>query len=188
MFLDDKESVDWWTENMKWAIPAIIAAAGVLVAFLGHMFGVWKYFFPNNPFAKKGNEKKIEAAKLKTNILFIDDDTSFRVVDILKKAGWVNTSIQTDVESLDEGALTAANIVFVDIQGVGKMLDFNDGGLGLTAAIKQKHGDKYVVVYSSETRGNRFHKGLKAADDFLAKNAELYEFQKIVEDFVLNKK
>ena len=35
MFLDDKESVDWWTENMKWAIPAIIAAAGVLVAFLG---------------------------------------------------------------------------------------------------------------------------------------------------------
>ena len=122
-----------------------------------------------------------------TSILFVDDDTSFKVVDILKTAGWTNTSIQEDIDSLDEPTLVSADIVFFDIQGVGRKLGFKDDGLGLTAAVKERHPGKYVVVYSSETRGNRFHKGLNAADEFLAKNAEPYEFQKIVEDFVLRR-
>lgn len=129
-------------------------------------------------------DKNLEALKPVTKILFIDDDTKFKVVQILKRSGWIQTKIIKDVRSLDCSDITEANILFVDIQGVGKYLEFSDEGLGLAYAIKQKFPQKKVVIYSAETKGDRFHKALRYVDSFLSKNADPYEFQQIVEEMV----
>lgn len=39
--------------------------------------------------------------KKKTKILFIDDDNKFKVVNILKSSGWINTKIIKDINNLD---------------------------------------------------------------------------------------
>ena len=64
-------------------------------------------------------------------------------------------------------------------------MGFHDEGLGLALAIKQKYPKKKVVIYSAETQGDRFHKALREADSFLAKNADPYEFQRLVEEFTI---
>ena len=123
--------------------------------------------------------------KAKTKILFIDDDTKFKVVKILANSGWLNTSIIKDAKTLDEPAIINAHILFVDVQGVGVSMGFDSEGLGLALALKEKYPSKKIVIYSAETKGDRFHDALRKADSFLPKNADPYEFQKVVEELSL---
>ena len=87
----------------------------------------------------------IEAQKPKTHILFIDDDTKFNTVKILKDSGWKNTKTVKDVKSIDLPIVQNADIVFVDINGVGKLLGLEFEGLDLAYMIKQKYPEKKDV-------------------------------------------
>ncbi|WP_404326683.1 hypothetical protein HA399_07530 [Cobetia sp. UIB-001] len=130
-------------------------------------------------------EEKLEVAKAKTKILFIDDETSFKVANILIDAGWINTRLIKDCTNLDSPEISQTDIFFIDIQGVGIALGFKEQGLGLAIALKNKYKDKKLVIYSAENKGERFHEALKKADDSIDKNADPYEFQSIVEKLVL---
>ena len=125
----------------------------------------------------------LDKRKKITNILFVDDDTKFRVVSILKKAGWTYTKAVKDIGNLDELFVKESHIIFVDVQGVGKLLQTRDEGLGLALILKRKYPDKKIVIYSAQTEGDRFHEALRKADAFLPKNAEPYEFQQLVEQY-----
>ena len=127
-------------------------------------------------------DRSPEELKNICRILFIDDG-EFDVPDILINSGWKNTKKVDDVESLDSLDIREADIVFVDIAGVGRKLRFSDEGLGLITALKEKYPHKRVVVYSAQRRGNRFHKGLSDADARLAKNADPFQFESLVEKF-----
>lgn len=129
------------------------------------------------------SEDSIEKRKKLTKILFIDDDLKFKVVNILKKSGWINTYLIKDIDNIDDIKVKDADIFFVDIQGVGKALGCNDEGLGLALTLNKKYPNKKIVIYSAETKGDRFHDALKKADSFLSKNAEPYEFQQLVEQY-----
>ncbi len=129
--------------------------------------------------------KKLSDWKNETRILFIDDDARFKVAKILTKSGWVHTKLIKDCETLDDTEIVDASILFIDVQGVGVAMGFSDEGLGLALAIKEKYQNKKVIIYSAETNGDRFHEALRKADSFLAKNADPYEFQRIVEEFTI---
>lgn len=122
--------------------------------------------------------------KLKTFILFIDDE-KFNLVNILKQSGWLNTSSRKDIEDLDAQIVKQANIIFVDINGVGTKLQFRNQGLGLAGALKDKYPNKKIIIYSAETTGNRFDKVLQKVDYCLPKNAEPYEFIQLVDQFAM---
>lgn len=130
-------------------------------------------------------KKTIDDYKNETRILFIDDDSRFKVAKILANSGWVHTKLIKDAKSLDDRDVIEAAILFIDVQGVGIALGFSDEGLGLAEALKDKYPNKKVIIYSAETQGDRFHKALRKADSFLSKNADPYEFQKIVEEFTV---
>ena len=115
-------------------------------------------------------------------ILFIDDQ-EFDVPTILINSGWKNTKILSDVDSLESRDVQEADILFVDISGVGHKLRFSDEGLGLISAIKRKYPYKKVVVYSADPHGDRFHQGLSDADERLLKNADPFEFETLVDEF-----
>lgn len=129
-----------------------------------------------------GRNEKLE--KNSARILFVDDDTRFQVVKIMKSAGWPNVKIIKDVKDLSCPEVIEAHIIFVDIQGVGRALGFADEGLGLTLEIKRKYPDKKVIIYSAQTTGDRFHRALNKADGSLSKNAEPYQFISLVEELI----
>ncbi len=125
-----------------------------------------------------------DKTKEKTRILFIDDEhTKFKMVSIMKKAGWINTRSVKDISDIDDPKIHEASVIFVDINGVGRNL-FEDQGLGLASALKEKYPEKKIVIYSAESTGDRFHKALRAVDDCLPKNAEPYQFINLVETLI----
>lgn len=128
-------------------------------------------------------EEKVKEIKNNTKILFIDDDTRFKVVKILNKSGWINSKLVKDIESLDCHDVVDADIIFVDVQGVGVELNFKEEGLGLASALKDKYPQKKIIIYSAEQKGDRFHDALRKVDDFLAKDVDPYQFTSVVEKF-----
>jgi hypothetical protein len=196
-----KRMMQWLVENIKWifsgvgvtALAGLVAlvsrksgstagntAAGIHITNVNtaHSSGTPISAFRTDPIAARDPHADNKA---RVRILFIDDDTRFRVVRILKTAGWVYTNIVRDVKATEAPEIQEANILFVDVQGVGKALGFANEGLGLALAIKNKYPKKKVVIYSAQTSGERFDEALRKADDFLAKNAEPYEFVNVVE-------
>ncbi len=137
-----------------------------------------------NSSGKSLNTKtKIEKSKENCHILFIDDQhNDFKMVSILKKAGWNNTKAIKDLTDLDDYKVKEADIVFVDINGVGTTM-FEDQGLGLAAALKDKYSKKIIILYSADPTGNRFNKKLRKVDNSLPKNAEPYEFISLIEQY-----
>jgi hypothetical protein len=128
--------------------------------------------------------RTLDEIKTVCNILFIDD-RKFPVVDILKNAGWANTRSIKDLESLDQKEIKEAHIIFSDIQGVGKKLQFSEEGLGLVQAIKEKYPTKKLIVYSAEEQGKieTFHPAIDLVDNRLSKNSDPYQFQVLVEKY-----
>ena len=132
----------------------------------------------------KLTERNTDEIKNICKILFIDDKT-FPLVDILKSEGWKHVTRLKDVDALEQAEIKDANILIVDIQGVGKRLKFKDEGLGLIIALKEKYPSKKVIVYSAEDQGKiqAFHPGIDKADKRLSKNSDPYEFQVVIENF-----
>ena len=124
----------------------------------------------------------IDRLKSIVNILFIDDE-KFNMVNILKNAGWKNTSYKKDIFNLQDPLIIKSHIIFVDVYGVGTTLFPKDQGLGLVIALKEKYPEKKIIVCSAEDKGDFLNKGLRKADECISKNAEPFEYINIVETF-----
>jgi len=127
----------------------------------------------------------IESKKGKLQVLFIDDDTKFKVVKILKDSGWKNTKTISDIKSLDLQIVKDSDLLFVDINGVGKLLNLEFEGLDLALMLKQKYKEKKVIIYSAKRDSNSFHAAWDVIDFKLEKNALPYQFQNLVEKYSL---
>lgn len=194
--------MDWFKSNVEWVFSGIgiFVIGGLINYFRGKNAPPTTHptqsvvinnhvdtqsaniALPPQPLVKPGKDMSIAERKLHTHVLFIDDDTKFQVVKILVNSGWKNTSLVKDAVTLDDTAIFNAHILFVDVQGVGKKMGFESEGLGLAQALIEKYPSKKVVIYSIQTQGDRFHAALRKAASFLPKNADPYEFTKLVED------
>lgn len=131
----------------------------------------------------KKYDRNIPHNKDDVKILFIDDDTTFKIIDILKNSGWKNTSIVNDVTDIDSLEVKNTHIFFIDIKGVAVWLSKKHQGLALAEKIKDKYPHKIVVIYSSDTKGDRSHGALQKTDWFLPKDAEPADFFSVIEKF-----
>ncbi len=122
-------------------------------------------------------------SKERVTILFIDDDVEFKIVSMLRKAGWKRVSIIADVDRVDHEKIRAADIIFVDVHDVGKKLGFEREGLGLMKEIKRRYKDKKVIIYSGVPLHDIFTDELDYADARLRKSAEFIEFENKIEHF-----
>lgn len=132
-----------------------------------------------------GDEQTNEVVDLKKTcqILFIDDEKLPTVIKTLRKAGWKNIKRIGDTANLDLSDIQIANIIFVDIKGVGKELGFKNEGVGLAAALKDKYPSKGVVIYSATPEHNLFDPDIDKVDGRLFKNAEPIQFSNMIEQY-----
>jgi hypothetical protein len=128
----------------------------------------------------------VPSLKRSIRVLFIDDDKDFKIVKVLKRMGWEYVKIVTDITSLENPSLVEANVVFVDIQGVGKSMQCSDEGLGLTLAIRRRYPEKKIIIYSAEEEGPRFHDGFHAANYSLQKFVDPIRFEDAIVKVFMN--
>jgi hypothetical protein len=120
-------------------------------------------------------------AKHEWLILFIDDN-EVEAINTLKSNGWTNIQKINDIENISSEVITKSDILFIDINGVGKKLGFKDEGLGLALALMNRFPNKKYVIYSAQTEGKRIHEALNKADALLEKDAVPFEFITVVEN------
>ncbi len=137
----------------------------------------------NNDNIKLDRSTIIDSMLSKTSILFIDDDENFNIVKILKDSGWKRSKTVTDIRTLSIPLVRESNIIFVDINGVGKLLELEFEGLDLTLMLKQKYPEKKIVIYSANRNSNSFHKAWDICDFKLEKNALPFQFENLVEQY-----
>jgi hypothetical protein len=129
----------------------------------------------------------IEIMKKRLNILFIDDDTKFQIVSIIKDSGWTKTKSIVDIKNISLKDVKQADVYFVDINGVGKLLNLKDEGLDLALMLKESYPEKKVIIYSASKKSNSFHKAWEIADHKLEKNALPNQFTGVIEKFAIEK-
>lgn len=170
------------TNNLEWVFGGIgVPLVLFLLKFLRPKQESMMNGIISEPQKLMPEKPKDDALKSLTRILFVDDKhTEFKMVSILKRSGWINTKSVKDITDLDDPKILEAEIIFVDINGVGTTL-FQDQGLGLASALKKKYPAKKIVLYSAETTGDRFHKAIREVDDCLYKDAEPYQFINLIE-------
>lgn len=132
-----------------------------------------------------GNEQTNETIDLKNicQILFIDDERLPTVIKTLRKAGWKNVKRIGDTANIDLTEIRNADIIFVDIKGVGIELGFKNEGVGLAAALKGRYQNKGVVIYSATSEHNLFDPDIDKVDGRLFKNAEPIQFSNMIEQY-----
>jgi hypothetical protein len=139
---------------------------------------------PNESHNTKSDRNTIiEYMKSSLKVLFIDDDKNFNVVKILKDSGWKNTKTTIDIKSLDLNNVKESEIIFVDINGVGILLNLPYEGLDLSLMLKQRYPQKKIIIYSANKNSNSFHDAWDLCDYKLEKNALPYQFQNLVEEY-----
>lgn len=132
-----------------------------------------------------GLETPAATADLKgtCQILFIDDEPLKLLISTLKKTGWKNIKRIDDTANLDLAEIRNADIIFVDIKGVGKELMFKNEGVGLAAELKKRYPKKGVVIYSATPEHNLFDPDIDKVDGRLLKNAEPIQFSDMIEQY-----
>lgn len=137
----------------------------------------------STPENKETDTKSTSCRKEKgsVHVLFIDDQ-KFDNVDVLRNAGWKNTKAIKDIKAIDCPEVLAADVIFVDINGVGTSLFPKEQGLGVAVQIKSRYSEKFVVVYSAQPQ--ELHIALSQVDAVLPKNAEPYEYISILENYL----
>lgn len=164
---------------------------GAFVAGGFAIFGIWYSKFkkkkpaPVRDATNSGTTVATKKQKHLVKILFVDNDTTFKHIQILRTNGWRNTEIIDDIIDLNSDQVKKTDLFFVDINDVGK--NFKDQGLGLVIALKEKYPEKKVVIYSAQTDGERFHHAFRIADDQLPKDADPYQFERAIETLVMGK-
>lgn len=196
--MNQDDVVEWIWANKEWLFSGLgIVVLGLAVKFWGSLSSIIRTkLFSRTAKHIRGDEDtsvpkshpSLSKAKQNTRILFIDDDTSFKVVNILKNAGWEQTTIHKDIGSLDDADIIETDIFFIDINGVGKRMLFTDEGLGLAHAIKKRYPKKRVIIYSADPKANWHHEAWEIIDARLPKNADPYEFQQLVEEYAVQRK
>lgn len=134
------------------------------------------------------SERSLEELKQYCRILFIDDDTDFKTIDIIKRAGWTHTSHIYDIDNLDADCIRLAHIICLDIQGVGKALSFQKEGLGLLSALKERYPHTAIIAYSAQSNGviDFFDVNINKADKRLSKTTDPYQFMLTLEELAVD--
>jgi hypothetical protein len=154
-------------QHVKWVFSGI----GVLAITL-----ICTFFAPT-----KCNSER-SSLKLSARVLIVDHDENCKLTRMLINAGWVFTKNRTDVENLDAPDILEAQVIFVNAEAVGASF-FNDQGYGLAAALKERYPDKKIVNYGVDGHPNIILKTERGVDAYLPKNAESYEFIKLLDSF-----
>lgn len=134
------------------------------------------------------HERSLDELKQYCRILFVDDDTDFKTINIIKQAGWTHTLLVNDIDNIDADCVRDAHIICLDIQGVGKALNFQKEGLGLLSALKSRYPHTAIIAYSAQSNGtiDCFDIDINKADKRLSKTTDPYQFMLTLEELAVD--
>jgi DNA-binding NtrC family response regulator len=128
----------------------------------------------------------VDDVRRRTRILVIDDDENSFPIQILRQEGYTIDYWDkvNNLHQLEEGDY---DIIILDIQGVAKELDREDG-LGILKHIKEVNPSQIVVAFSGHSYDLSKAEFWKIADDSLAKPVDATKCKRLIDNLIENKR
>lgn len=137
----------------------------------------------STPVAGVKKEPTADDVKARIKILFVDDKNDFPIIGMLRNNGY-QVEYLDDIVDFEAKQVKYADIIFLDINGVGVAMKFKNQGMGLCGALRDYFGTtKKLILYSGETEGSIFDKDAKKADATLPKDSDLYQFTSYITQY-----
>jgi hypothetical protein len=137
----------------------------------------------STPVAGEKKEPTADDVKARIKILFVDDKDDFPIIGMLRNNGY-QVEYLDDIVDFEAKQVKYADIIFLDINGVGVAMKFKNQGMGLCGALRDYFGTtKKLILYSGETEGSIFDKDAKKADATLPKDSDLYQFTSYITQY-----
>ncbi len=130
------------------------------------------------------NKTTIDNVSLKDRknirILFIDDE-GFDI-EPLKKVGFLDVNKQFEYTQIDD--YEKYDIIFCDINGIGKEIDEKYQGAALAKIIKSTYPDKIVIIFSAKQQYLDMHEYGKYVDETIAKNIQISDLTALLDKYI----
>ncbi len=126
----------------------------------------------------EGKKMESRVNKDPTRILFIDDDTRFKIVTMLKKQGWVHTSIMKDLKNFEAPKFKEANVTFAKAFTKNSIPDAYEG-----YGYEKKCAEERVIFQNSKSYIVRL--GWQIGNEYFGNNMLAYfEEQQNIKGYV----
>lgn len=113
-------------------------------------------------------------------ILFVDDEGYD--IEPLKKIGFLDVSKQYEYTKIDD--YEKYDIIFCDINGIGKEIDDKYQGAALAKIIKNTYPNKVVIIFSAKQQYLDMHEFSKFADEIIAKNIQISDLTDLIDKYI----
>lgn len=123
--------------------------------------------------------------KKRARILVIDDEECSFPFDLLRKEGY-SIDHWTEVKNLRDLEEGLYDIIILDITGVAKKYDKNDG-LGILEHLKDVNPSQIIVAFSGQTFDLSKNRFWKLADDALAKPVDVTKCKRLLDTMIEKK-
>lgn len=132
----------------------------------------------------KNNKTTINYVSLKDRknikILFIDDE-GFDI-EPLRKMGYLDVNKEYKYTQIDD--YEKYDIIFCDINGIGKEIDEKYQGAALAKIIKNTYPNKVVIIFSAKQQYLDMHEYSKYVDETIAKNIQLSDLTALIDKYI----
>lgn len=132
----------------------------------------------------ENNKITIDNVSLKdrknVKILFIDDE-GFDV-EPLKKVGFLDVSKAYEYTKIDD--YEKYDIIFCDINGIGKEINEKYQGAALSKLIKATYPNKVVIIFSAKQQYLDVHEFGKYVDEIIAKNIQISDLTALLDKYI----
>lgn len=132
----------------------------------------------------KNNKTTINYVSLKDRknikILFIDDE-GFDI-ESLRKMGFLDVNKEYKYTQIDD--YEKYDIIFCDINGIGKEIDEKYQGAALAKIIKNTYPNKVVIIFSAKQQYLDMHEYSKYVDETIAKNIQLSDLTALIDKYI----
>ncbi len=132
----------------------------------------------------ENNKATIDNVSLKDRknikILFIDDE-GFDI-EPLKRIGFLDVSKQYEYTQIDD--YEKYDIIFCDINGIGKEIDEKYQGAALAKIIKSTYPDKVIIIFSAKQQYLDMHEFGKFVDETIAKNIQISDLTALIDKYI----
>lgn len=127
-------------------------------------------------------ELPLEEIRKRARILVIDD-SDFFYLELFQKDGYT-VQKWDDVEDLQKLESGYYDVIFLDIQGVGKQQSA-DQGLGIIRHLKSVRPTQIIVAYSNADWPLKYKEFFDLADASLDKRGDYVDFKKVLDGLLL---
>jgi len=132
-------------------------------------------------FSDKWKKIPFDEIKKRSKVLVIDDN-EFKYLELFKNDGYTIEK-WNDIDDLSKLETGYYDIIFLDIQGVGKAIS-SEQGLGVLKHIKKENPAQIVIVYSDADYSLKFQDSFKKANDTIQKGSDYVEYKEKMDEYL----